>query len=133
MRVMIDNEIRCSFWYHIEVHANFLQKISNLPEKLDKPEIRILGKKLHNFENVSAFDIETMKAPLKFPDAQIDSIMMISYMVDGLGFLIINRDVKNPKKTSLNPPNPVTHSLTYSPNPPYLDSIRRHLRLRIHA
>ena len=90
-------------------------------------------KKLHNFENVSAFDIETMKAPLKFPDAQIDSIMMISYMVDGLGFLIINRDVKNPKKTSLNPPNPVTHSLTYSPNPPYLDSIRRHLRLRIHA
>lgn len=30
-----------------------------------------------------AYDIETTKLPLKFPDAEIDSIMMISYMVDG--------------------------------------------------
>ena len=40
-----------------------------------------------------AFDIETTKLPLKFPDADIDSIMMISYMVDGQGYLIINREV----------------------------------------
>lgn len=30
-----------------------------------------------------AFDIETTKLPLKFPDAQTDQIMMISYMIDG--------------------------------------------------
>ncbi len=36
-----------------------------------------------------AFDIETTKLPLKFPDAQTDQIMMISYMIDGQvgGFL----------------------------------------------
>ncbi|RKP05010.1 hypothetical protein THASP1DRAFT_10612, partial [Thamnocephalis sphaerospora] len=42
---------------------------------------------------VLAFDIETTKLPLKFPDASIDSIMMISYMVDGQGFLITNREI----------------------------------------
>ncbi len=31
---------------------------------------------------VLAFDIETTKAPLKFPDANIDQVMMISYMID---------------------------------------------------
>ena len=30
-----------------------------------------------------AFDIETTKLPLKFPDSSIDQIMMISYMIDG--------------------------------------------------
>jgi DNA polymerase epsilon subunit 1 len=42
---------------------------------------------------VCAFDIECTKAPLKFPDAATDSIYMISYMVDGIGFLLINREV----------------------------------------
>ena len=32
---------------------------------------------------VLAFDIETTKLPLKFPDSSVDSIMMISYMIDG--------------------------------------------------
>ena len=40
-----------------------------------------------------AFDIETTKLPLKFPDALIDQIMMISYMIDGQGFLITNREI----------------------------------------
>jgi DNA polymerase epsilon subunit 1 len=40
-----------------------------------------------------AFDIETTKMPLKFPNAQIDSIMMISYMLDTQGYLIVNREV----------------------------------------
>ncbi|KAL8740732.1 MAG: hypothetical protein Q9190_006593, partial [Brigantiaea leucoxantha] len=31
--------------------------------------------------------------PLKFPDAVIDQIMMISYMIDGQGFLITNRKI----------------------------------------
>lgn len=43
--------------------------------------------------HVCAFDIETTKLPLKFPDAEYDLIMMISYMIDGQGYLIINREV----------------------------------------
>lgn len=42
---------------------------------------------------ICAFDIETTKLPLKFPDADYDLIMMISYMIDGQGYLIINREV----------------------------------------
>ncbi|KAG9715538.1 DUF1744-domain-containing protein, partial [Aureobasidium melanogenum] len=42
---------------------------------------------------ILAFDIETCKAPLKFPDAAVDQIMMISYMIDGQGFLITNREI----------------------------------------
>jgi len=42
---------------------------------------------------VMAYDIETTKAPLKFPDQAIDQVMMISYMVDGQGYLITNRDI----------------------------------------
>lgn len=32
---------------------------------------------------ILAYDIETTKLPLKFPDAASDQIMMISYMIDG--------------------------------------------------
>ena len=39
------------------------------------------------------FDIETTKLHLKFPDAEYDSVMMIWLMVDGQGYLIINREV----------------------------------------
>ena len=42
---------------------------------------------------VLAFDIETTKLPLKFPDANVDQIMMISYMIDGQGYLITNREI----------------------------------------
>jgi DNA polymerase epsilon subunit 1 len=42
---------------------------------------------------VLAFDIETTKLPLKFPDSSIDQIIMISYMIDGQGFLITNREI----------------------------------------
>jgi len=42
---------------------------------------------------VLAFDIETTKLPLKFPDSSIDQIMMISYMIDGQGYLITNREI----------------------------------------
>jgi DNA polymerase epsilon subunit 1 len=40
---------------------------------------------------IFAFDIECTKAPLKFPDANVDQVFMISYMIDGQGYLIINR------------------------------------------
>lgn len=42
---------------------------------------------------VLAWDIETTKLPLKFPNMEIDQIMMISYMIDGQGYLIINREI----------------------------------------
>ncbi len=40
-----------------------------------------------------AYDIETSKQPLKFPDQLTDQIMMISYMIDGHGYLITNREI----------------------------------------
>ncbi|CAG8725022.1 1063_t:CDS:2, partial [Acaulospora colombiana] len=40
-----------------------------------------------------AIDNETTKAPLKFPDQAVDQVMMISYMIDGQGYLIVNRDI----------------------------------------
>jgi DNA polymerase epsilon subunit 1 len=49
---------------------------------VDRPEWKIL-----------AYDIETTKLPLKFPDVRIDRVMMISYVVDGEGFLIVNREI----------------------------------------
>jgi DNA polymerase epsilon subunit 1 len=42
---------------------------------------------------VMAYDIEVTKQPLKFPDQQTDQIMMISYMIDGQGYLITNREI----------------------------------------
>lgn len=49
---------------------------------LEKPEFTIL-----------AFDIETTKEPLKFPDAELDSIILISYVIDEETFLIVNREI----------------------------------------
>ena len=82
IRVCIDHEIRVGKWYDLELDGPTLKKFTWLEEKLDKPDLRVL-----------AFDIETAKAPLKFPDARFDQIMMISYIVDGCGFLITNRQI----------------------------------------
>ncbi|KAF9594988.1 hypothetical protein IFM89_035761 [Coptis chinensis] len=72
--------LRCGQWYDVSVSSTgvILEKRTDL---LQRAEV-----------HVCAFDIETTKLPLKFPDAEIDSIMMISYMVDGQGYLIINRE-----------------------------------------
>ena len=48
----------------------------------ERPDLRVM-----------AFDIETTKLPLKFPDASIDNIIMISIMVEGEGILICNRNI----------------------------------------
>jgi DNA polymerase elongation subunit (family B) len=58
---------------------------------------------------VLAFDIECTKLPLKFPDATMDQIMMISYMIDGQGFLITNRDIVSED----------IHDFEYTPKPEY--------------
>ena len=54
---------------------------------------------------VLAFDIETTKLPLKFPDANVDQIMMISYMIDGQGYLITNREIISAGTISKNSSN----------------------------
>ncbi|KAK6247338.1 hypothetical protein QUC31_018903 [Theobroma cacao] len=80
VRFAIDNDVRCGQWYDVSVSSTgvMLEKRTDL---LQRAEVR-----------VCAFDIETTKLPLKFPDAEYDLIMMISYMVDGQGYLIINRE-----------------------------------------
>lgn len=84
VRVSIDLRIFCGQWYNIRCRSGHLQLpvITPRPDILERPEPVVL-----------AFDIETTKLPLRFPDAQTDQIMMISYMIDGQGYLITNREV----------------------------------------
>ncbi|KAK9238698.1 hypothetical protein V1525DRAFT_431564 [Lipomyces kononenkoae] len=81
VRASIDNDIRIGKWYTVEA-LHGVVKFTEMPERLARPDPVVL-----------AFDIETTKLPLKFPDVQIDQIMMISYMIDGNGYLITNRDI----------------------------------------
>jgi DNA polymerase epsilon subunit 1 len=82
IRVLIDNELRVSGWYDLTLDGPLLKSFTHLKDKLDKADLRVM-----------AFDIETTKSPLKFPDVRFDQIMMISYIVDGCGFLITNREI----------------------------------------
>ncbi|KAL8475241.1 hypothetical protein ACS0TY_031590 [Phlomoides rotata] len=80
VRFAIDNDIRCGLWYDVSVSSSEIT-VERRTDLLQRAEV-----------HVCAFDIETTKLPLKFPDAEYDSIMMISYMIDGQGYLIINRE-----------------------------------------
>ncbi|KAH7426493.1 hypothetical protein KP509_10G003400 [Ceratopteris richardii] len=80
VRFAIDNDVRCGQWYTVEIEASNI-KLEKRSDLLQRAEVRIC-----------AFDIETTKLPLKFPDASYDMIMMISYMIDGDGYLIVNRE-----------------------------------------
>ena len=71
LRVNIDLSIRCGLWYTVTASAGKI-KMERIVEKNVRPD-----------PVVFAFDIETSKLPLKFPEAQNDPIMMISYMIDG--------------------------------------------------
>ncbi|KZZ92517.1 DNA polymerase epsilon [Moelleriella libera RCEF 2490] len=81
VRVMIDLDIRVAKWYYVNVKHGITEVTPNSERSLPADPV------------VLAFDIETTKLPLKFPDAAIDQIMMISYMIDGQGFLITNREI----------------------------------------
>ncbi|KAK4641731.1 DNA polymerase epsilon catalytic subunit [Podospora bellae-mahoneyi] len=81
VRVMIDLDIRVGNWYFVEAKNGVTTVIRNEDRLAPADPV------------VMAYDIETCKAPLKFPDAAVDQIMMISYMIDGQGFLITNREV----------------------------------------
>lgn len=79
-RVLIDTNIRVSKWYSVKI-AGGKVSLECVEEMQQRAQTKVL-----------AFDIECTKAPLKFPDTQLDCVMMISYMIDGQGFLIINRE-----------------------------------------
>ena len=80
-RFAIDTGTRCGLWY--EVHT--ANGVSTLRQRKDL--IRWAQ------PTICAFDIETTKLPLRFPNAEYDQVFMISYMINGKGFLIINREV----------------------------------------
>ncbi|KAF1810697.1 DUF1744-domain-containing protein [Eremomyces bilateralis CBS 781.70] len=77
----LDTDVRVGKWYTVEAKHGVVS-MKCLEERLQRADPVIM-----------AFDIETTKLPLKFPDAAIDQIMMISYMIDGQGFLITNREI----------------------------------------
>ncbi|MBW0474880.1 hypothetical protein O181_014595 [Austropuccinia psidii MF-1] len=81
LRVAIDKDLRVGLWYNVAVDQNQIL-CSRIQERVERAEPVIM-----------AYDIETTKAPLKFPDSSTDQIMMISYMIDGQGFLITNREI----------------------------------------
>ncbi|KZT02860.1 DUF1744-domain-containing protein [Laetiporus sulphureus 93-53] len=81
LRVAIDNEIRVGLWYAVTFTGG-------------QPQFKQLVERVKRADPVvMAYDIETTKAPLKFPDQAIDQVMMISYMIDGQGYLITNREI----------------------------------------
>ncbi|KAJ3287646.1 DNA polymerase epsilon catalytic subunit [Rhizoclosmatium sp. JEL0117] len=82
VRAAIDCDFRVGLWYDVKASGLGKITIQERKDKVKRAEPVIL-----------AFDIETTKLPLKFPDSAIDSIMMISYMIDGQGFLITNREI----------------------------------------
>ncbi|XP_011498886.1 PREDICTED: DNA polymerase epsilon catalytic subunit A, partial [Ceratosolen solmsi marchali] len=83
IRASIDLGIFVGAWYSIKARGpNQPPIITARPDIVEPPEPVIL-----------AYDIETTKLPLKFPDANTDQIMMISYMLDGQGYLINNREI----------------------------------------
>jgi len=84
VRTSIDKSMFVGTWYNIKCRGEKEPVISRSEEFKERPGPDCI---------VLAFDIETTKLPLKFPDAAIDQVMMISYMIDGQGYLITNREI----------------------------------------
>ena len=75
VRVSIDMDIFVGHWYTVKWSSTHDVPIfTRRADLLNWPDPVVL-----------AYDIETTKLPLKFPDAEIDHVMMISYMVDAQG------------------------------------------------
>jgi DNA polymerase epsilon subunit 1 len=81
VRACIDLDLRAGCWYTLTPLKSGGVSLSE-KDNLQKANPKVL-----------AFDIECTKAPLKFPDADVDSIFMISYMMDGQGYLLLSRHV----------------------------------------
>jgi DNA polymerase elongation subunit (family B) len=63
--------IRVGLWYTVAADHGDIA-IDLIKERVERAEPVVM-----------AYDIETTKAPLKFPDQAHDQVMMISYMIDG--------------------------------------------------
>lgn len=61
VRAAIDNELRVSRWYRLSLEGSEVVKFELRTDLLTKPDLRIL-----------AYDLETTKAALKFPDPSRD-------------------------------------------------------------
>ncbi|KAJ1611964.1 DNA polymerase epsilon catalytic subunit [Cryptosporidium canis] len=81
-RVMIDNFISIGLWYESVRWTHELLELKCIEDDTSAPDLRSL-----------AWDIETSKEPLKFPNVEKDQIIMISCMFEGQGYLITNREV----------------------------------------
>lgn len=81
LRVAIDLNLRVGLWYTVSSSMGII-KMERIKDRERRAEPVVM-----------AYDIETTKQPLKFPDQQTDQIMMISYMIDGQGYLITNREI----------------------------------------
>jgi len=81
VRVCTDLGLRAGCWYTLTPISTGGVTLSDR-DNLQKANPTVL-----------AFDIECTKAPLKFPDAEVDSIFMISYMVNEQGYLLLSRHV----------------------------------------
>ena len=81
VRVAIDENVYVGKWYYVKAKDGLIT-LREREEYLTNASPRIC-----------AFDIETTKQPLKFPKPDEDQIYMISWMFDGHGFLIINREI----------------------------------------
>lgn len=93
VRVSMDLNIRAGSWYTVTLEQQDHDSGSPPHPVLSDADIETKGN-----PRVLAFDIECSKAPLKFPNAEIDEIYMISYMVsDGKstpqGYLICSRSI----------------------------------------
>ncbi|BFZ25729.1 hypothetical protein BsWGS_28768 [Bradybaena similaris] len=82
VRVSIDLKIFVGHWYSVKGRGSQELDIQRREDLVAWPDPVVL-----------AFDIETTKLPLKFPDSQTDQVIMISYMIDGQGYLICNREI----------------------------------------
>ncbi|KAL1543144.1 DNA-directed DNA polymerase [Salvia divinorum] len=80
IRFAIDKDIRCGQWYDISVSCDGII--------VDRRKVQLQNPELHT----CAFHIYTTELRLEDPDVVCHSIMMISYMIDGQGYLIINRE-----------------------------------------
>ena len=80
-RVSIDLFLRIGLWYEVAADTGEVT-LTHRADLESRPRPRVF-----------AYDIETSKAKLKFPDADKDPITMISYMFDGQGYLIVNRAI----------------------------------------
>lgn len=81
IRTVIDLDIRAALWYDVTFADGVPTLRQNEALATKRPKPRVL-----------AYDIETTKQPLKFPDPATDAVMMISYMADRQGGLIVNRE-----------------------------------------